>query len=284
MEDKKLILDNKNYVKDSLNLKNKVAVITGGGGFLGEKHAEAINEMGGISILLDISKEKAELNAKNIVRNYGGESIAIKCDITDQKSIESANLEILKLFGKVDILINNAANNPKVEGEFANNRLENFSINKWNNDLNVGLTGAFLCSKVFGKTMASKNSGNILNISSDLGIIAPDQRIYRRNDLSDDQQPVKPITYSVIKSGLIGMTKYLATYWVDKGIRCNALLPGGVSNSQDEEFKNKLNNLIPMGRMANVDEYKGAIVFLVSKASSYMNGALISIDGGRTCW
>ncbi len=284
MEDKKLILDNKNYVKDSLNLENKVAVITGGGGFLGEKHAEAINEMGGISILLDINKNKAKSNANKVVKNYGGESIAIKCDITDQKSIENANLEILKLFGKVDILINNAANNPKVESEFGNNRLENFSINKWNNDLNVGLTGAFLCSKVFGKTMACKNSGNILNISSDLGIIAPDQRIYRKIDLSDDQQPVKPITYSVIKSGLIGMTKYLATYWIDKGIRCNALLPGGVSNRQDEEFKNKLNNLIPMGRMANVDEYKGAIVFLASNASSYMNGALISIDGGRTCW
>ena len=132
--------------------------------------------------------------------------------------------------------------------------------------------------------MAEKGRGNILNIASDLAVIAPDQRIYKKNDLNYDSQPVKPISYSVIKSGLIGMTRYLSTYWIDKGVRCNALLPGGIYNGQEKEFVNKLTNLIPMGRMANINEYKGAIAFLVSNASSYMNGALLSIDGGRTCW
>ncbi len=273
-------------LKDSFDLNDKVAIITGGGGLLGEKHAEAINEMGGSTVLVDINEKRASINAENVVNKFGGKSIAIKCDITNPESIEIVKKEVLETFGKIDILINNAANNPKIEVEddFFNNRLENFSIEDWNKDLNVGLTGSFLCSKIFGKTMASREEGNILNIASDLAIIAPDQRIYKNNNFDYDNQPVKPITYSVIKSGLIGMTRYLSTYWIDKGVRCNALLPGGIYNGQEKEFVNKLTNLIPMGRMANINEYKGAIAFLVSSASSYMNGALLSIDGGRTCW
>ena len=275
----------KNFnLRDSFDLSEKVAVITGGGGLLGEKHAEAINEYGGTSILLDINKDKAMLNAKNVTERYGGKCIAIYSDITDPNSLQSAKNEILDIFGKIDILINNAANNPKVEDDFSNNRLEKFSLEKWNNDLNVGLTGAFLCSKVFGKTMAHRKQGNILNIASDLASIAPDQRIYKKMDIENDHQPVKPVSYSVIKSGLIGLTRYLATYWIDKGVRCNALLPGGIFNNQEEEFVNKLTNLIPMGRMADLNEYKGAVAFLVSNASSYMNGSLLTIDGGRTCW
>ena len=147
----------KNFnLRDSFDLSDKVAVITGGGGLLGEKHAEAINEYGGNSVLLDINKDKAMLNAKNVTERYGGQCIAIYSDITDPNSLQSAKNEILDIFGKIDILINNAANNPKVEDDFSNNRLEKFSLEKWNNDLNVGLTGAFLCSKVFGKTMASQ--------------------------------------------------------------------------------------------------------------------------------
>ena len=114
--------------------------------------------------------------------------------------------------------------------------------------------------------------------------IAPDQRIYKKKGIQNEHQPVKPVSYSVIKSGLIGLTRYLATYWIDKGIRCNALLPGGVFNDQEEEFVHRLTNLIPMGRMADLNEYKGAVAFLVSNASSYMNGSLLTIDGGRTCW
>ena len=133
--------------------------------------------------------------------------------------------------------------------------------------------------------MAKDDKGGIiLNISSDLSVIAPDQRIYQQKELERKLQPVKPITYSVIKSGLIGLTRYLATYWPDRGIRSNALSPGGVYNKQDKEFVKNLSKLIPMGRMAKIDEYKGAIQFLCSDASSYMNGQNIVIDGGRSIW
>ena len=182
-------------------------------------------------------------------------------------------------------MINNAAIDPKVKKQEKNlSRLENFSLDQWNIELAIGLTGAMLCSKIFGYEMSKNESGVILNISSDLGLIAPDQRIYKKEGLPENEQPVKPVTYSVIKHGLIGLTKYLATYWADKGVRCNALCPGGIYTGQPEEFINKLTDLIPLGRMANPDEYKATIVFMVSEASSYMNGTVVSMDGGRSCW
>ena len=141
-----------------------------------------------------------------------------------------------------------------------------------------------LCSKVFGLEMSRNEKGVILNISSDLGIIAPDQRLYKKSGLPYDKQPVKPVTYSVIKHGIIGLTKYLATYWVDEGVRVNSISLGGVSNDQDPKFVERLTNLIPLGRMAHEDEYKAAIIFLVSDASSYMTGSNLVIDGGRSCW
>ena len=150
--------------------------------------------------------------------------------------------------------------------------------------MRISLTGAFLCSQVFGCAMADRGSGVILNISSDLGIIAPDQRIYRQDDVAEEMQPAKPVTYSVAKHGIIGLTKFLATYWADAGIRVNAICPGGVYNGQPDEFVDKLTALIPMRRMADEDEYKAAVLFLISDASTYMTGSVLSIDGGRTCW
>ena len=167
---------------------------------------------------------------------------------------------------------------------FGNIRFDNFPLDLWNGDILVGLTGAFLCAQVFGTVMQEQRSGVILNISSDLGIIAPDQRIYRKDGLEEKDQTIKPVTYSVIKHGLLGLTKYLATYWANQGIRVNAVCPGGVYNGQDEQFLGKLTNLIPMGRMADKDEYKATILYLISDASSYMTGATLIVDGGRTCW
>lgn len=274
-------------VKELFDLKNKVAVITGGGGLLGQKHAEALAEFGCITVLVDIDEEKTIKAVKFIEKEFSVKSIAFKCDITIKKEIEKLRDFILSEFGRVDILINNAAIDPKVDNsgaEVSFSRLEYFDIDQWNKEISVGLSGAFLCSQIFGFQMAKQGEGVIINISSDLGIIAPDQKLYRKEGLPEEKQPVKPVTYSVIKHGLIGLTKYLATYWADKGIRVNSLCPSGVYTNQPEEFVQKISTLIPLGRMANVDEYKAAIVFLASEASSYMNGSTLIVDGGRTCW
>lgn len=270
-------------------VENKVVVITGGAGLLGCKHAEAVIEGKGIPVLLDISQTALNTADNKLKEKYGNtcKIEAYVTDITKREEIETLADVLMEKYGHIDALINNAANNPKVEGNAANMKaiqFENFPLHMWMEDMAVGLTGAFVCAQVFGNQMAKQGNGVILNISSDLGIIAPDQRIYRKDDLTEEQQTVKPVTYSVIKHGLIGLTKYLATYYAQKGVRANALCPAGVYNGQNEEFLQKLTNLIPMGRMAGVEEYKSTILYLISEASSYMTGSTVIVDGGRTCW
>ncbi len=269
------------------NLSGKVAVVTGGAGILGQMHAEIIAEAGGIPVLADVRGTDAKVVANTISKKYNTSALGVKTDITSKEEVENLRDVVLKKFGRIDILINNAANDPKVKGEGGGatwTRFGNFAQEIWEQDISVGLTGAFLCAQVLGTEMAKKGSGVIINISSDLGIIAPDQRLYEQEGLSIGEQPVKPVTYSVIKTALIGLTRYLSTYWAKKGIRVNALCPGGVEAGQPEEFKERLHSRIPMNRMANKDEYQGAILFLSSDASSYMTGSIITVDGGRTCW
>jgi len=261
-------------------------LITGGAGLLGNHHSEAIAEAGGIPVILDIDKETGIKISETISEKYKVECEFRHCDVSNESQLLSVKDSILNKFGQIDILINNATINPKIENNSTEDfsRLENLSIDQWNLELTVGLTGTMLCSKIFGLSMSENNGGVILNISSDLGVIAPDQRLYRKSKISHGEQPVKPITYSVIKHGLNGLTKYLATYWADKGVRVNSISPGGVFNNQDPEFVKRLTNLIPLGRMAREDELKAAIIFLVSDASSYMTGANLIIDGGRSVW
>ena len=267
------------------DMENRVVVITGGCGLLGIKHAEAVAEFGANPVLIDIVEDNyGNKKANEIIDRFDVKCNYYRCDITDESEINVTKEKILSIYSKVDVLINNAAIDPKVTNENSVNlsRLENFSRDQWDLELAVGLTGAMLCSKVFGSEMAKNNQGVILNISSDLGVIAPDQRLYKVRGVPNYQQPVKPITYSVIKHGLLGLTKYLATYWADNNVRVNALSPGGVYNNQPAQFVKKISKLIPIGRMANSDEFKSAVLFLISDASSYMTGHNLVIDGGRS--
>ncbi|MGD1091051.1 MAG: SDR family oxidoreductase [Bryobacteraceae bacterium] len=268
------------------DLTGRVAIITGGAGLLGEQHARVIAQAGGIPVLVDICSDRAGAKARAISEEFGVSACAITANIADRNDVERILHQTLEQHGRVDILINNAANNPRVEqsSEVNFSRFENFPVKQWTDDLSVGLTGAFLCSQVIGSEMARRRKGVIVNVASDLALIGPDQRLYRQEGLPDHLQPVKPVTYSVVKSGLIGLTRYLATYWADHGVRVNAISPGGVYNGQPEGFLSKLSSLIPLGRMANVDEYQGAMLFLCSDASSYMTGSNLVVDGGRTCW
>lgn len=271
-------------VTELFDLSNRVAIVTGGAGLLGYYHAAILSAAGAHVVLLDLPATNPRGRAQQLTDEYGSESLGIMTDITSEASLEDTRAQIIAKFGRIDILINNAANNPKVEDRNSNwSRVENFPVAMWEADIRVGLTGAFLCSRLFGAEMAKRKSGVIVNVASDLALIAPDQRLYRVDGLPEDQQPVKPVTYSVVKAGLVGLTRYLATYWSEDNIRVNAISPGGVFNQQSEPFLSRLKKLIPMGRMANRDEYQGAILFLCSDASSYMTGANLVIDGGRTC-
>lgn len=268
-------------------LDGKVIVITGAAGLLGRKHAEAIACYGGTPILLDLSEQTVNKLANELNDKYNIDSVGFSVDITNEDAIKNNVNQIIEGFGKIDGLINNAANNPRVEdsSEVNFSRLENFPIDIWNDDIDVGLTGSFLCAKYYGYQISKNpNGGSIVNISSDLGLVAPDQRLYSKHGLLEAQQPVKPVTYSVVKAGIIGLTRYLATYWAKKNVRCNAMCPGGIQNEQPEEFLHKVSQKIPMDRLANVDEYQGTLVWMLSDASSYLNGAIIPVDGGRTAW
>ncbi len=264
------------------DLTGRVTVITGGAGLLGLSHARAIHGAGGIPVLLDNATQDLGV----LRRTAGFDVDYICCDITVEAQLKQALTKILQRYNRVDALINNAANNPRVEEPvaFINSRLENYPLDRWAADLAVGLTGAMLSSRVFGMELARRGKGVIINIASDLALIAPDQRLYLVDGVDPSEQPVKPVSYSVVKTGLIGLTRYLATYWADVGVRANAICPGGVENNQNAVFLKRIQKRIPLGRMAGVDEYQGAILFLASDASSYMTGAVLTVDGGRSAW
>jgi len=274
-------------IDNLFSLSGKVVVITGAAGLLGEKHAEAVAAYGGTPVLLDLSQTAVDVLAEKLNKQYKTNAIGFSIDITNESKVESVSNEVFKRFGKINGLVNNAANNPKVEATSERNfsRLENFPLNIWEQDIAVGLTGSYLCTKYFGFQISqNKDGGSIVNISSDLGVMAPDQRLYEEEGVADSQQNVKPVTYSVVKSGMIGLTRYIATYWADKNVRCNAMCPGGVENGQPEIFLNKVQSRIPMNRLAQPNEYQGTLIWMLSDASSYLNGAIISVDGGRTTW
>lgn len=269
------------------DISGHVVIISGGGGLLGHAFGKAILEADGIPIILDISNEALQKTKQLFEDSFKRDIDCFLCDIVNKSDLIHIRDIIIEKYGHIDGLINNAANNPKVEGgskNLAATKFTDFPVNIWQDDLAVGLTGAMLCAQVFGGVMEKQESGVIINISSDYGIISPDQRVYRKEGVPEEEQIIKPVSYSVVKHGIMGLTKYLATYWAKKGIRVNTLCPASLANGQDEEFVKKLSNLVPMGRMSNPDEYVGTVLYMLSNASSYMTGATVVLDGGRTIW
>lgn len=267
-------------MKENFSLKNKVILVTGAAGLMGMQHCEAILRYDGIPVLLDKNMDLLDKAKKSLDKKFSSHVDIFTLDITSESEVKECCKLIENKFKNIHGLINNAANNPKVENPSSNfsNELQNFSLEAWNNDLSVGLTGSFLCTKYFGYLISkNSNGGSIINVSSDLGLIGPKQHLYSKNNF-------KPVSYSVVKSGIIGLTRFTATYWADKNVRCNAICPGGIENNQPAAFLKKISKEIPMGRLAKKDEYQGVVTWMLSDASSYLNGAVIPIDGGRTAW
>ncbi len=269
----------------------KVVVLTGAAGLLGSRYAAALADSGYALVLLDIDAAALqELRSTLLESGADPECVIVApVDLTAEDQVEACARDVWSRFNRVDALVNNAANDPKVEagGVSSATRLEAFPLAQWEADISVGLTGSFLCAKHFGPLIAQgTDGGTITNISSDLGLIGPDQRLYRDPALADDQQPVKPVSYSVVKTALIGLTRYLATYWAghSTSVRSNALCLGGVNDGPSSQFVEDVSLRIPLGRMARPNEYSGLLLFLLSDHAEYMNGAVVVADGGRTVW
>ncbi|KKS69562.1 MAG: Oxidoreductase, short chain dehydrogenase/reductase family protein [Parcubacteria group bacterium GW2011_GWA1_42_7] len=259
-------------IEKIFNLKNKIAVITGGLGILGTVYAQTLAEAGAKVAVFDVIEPLNDHKLKKLSKKFPIKFF--KVDIARRPQVENALKEIKKSWGTPNILINNAAIDfpPDKVGE----KPEDYPIDKWNKMIEVNLTGMLICCQVLGAEMAKNKGGSIVNISSHYGIVSPDQRIYTNF--------FKPVSYSVTKSGVLNLTRYFATYWGDKNVRVNTFTPGGVFNNQNEDFIKKYSDRVPLGRMANREEYRGVILFLASDASSYMTGSNLIIDGGWTAW
>lgn len=269
---------------DPFSIKDRLVVITGAAGLLGREYARAIAQAGGTPLLLDVDCSALH-EIEQQIRLEKGNSVSHCVDVTDSFAVREVANQTLVDFGPAWGLINNVAANPPMgPNADGRDRLENFPIEQWERDIQLGLTSAFECSRIFGAQMASVGSGSIVNIASDLAVLAPDQRIYRKPGQTDEAAAVKPVSYSVVKAGLLGLTRYLATYWAPTPVRCNALLPGSVMGQQGPHLVANLESRIPLGRLAQPNEYSGAVIFLLSDASAYMTGSLLTMDGGRSAW
>ena len=271
-------------VLDKFSLKGNTVLVTGGGGLLGRQFALALAQAGADVMLADLAYEAAADQAE-VIRTEGLSAEALAVDVVDPDSTRAMVEQTLARFGRLDVLINSAALDPKFDpqhqSEQAANAFETYSLEAWRKALDVNLTGMFLASQAAVQPMLAQGKGVIINICSTYGINGPDQRIYIR---PDGTRSYKPVYYSVTKAGVLGFTRYLAAYYAGKNIRVNALTPGGVYNQHDEVFVKAYSAKTILGRMANIDEMSAAMLFLTSDASSYMTGANLIVDGGWTAW
>jgi NAD(P)-dependent dehydrogenase (short-subunit alcohol dehydrogenase family) len=266
-------------------MKNKFCIITGAGGLLGFHHALALARINIGLVLVDINNLRLSGCKNKILKEFPtARVIDYVCDISNEKEIISLKKKLFKKNVNVEILINNAALNPTMNNLKKSSKVENYDIYKLKKEIDVNLISSFMMIKYFGPIMAKNKKGSIINIASDLAVNAPDHAIYSKSDNINNVKNFKPIGYSISKFGIIGLTKYISTYWAHRNVRCNALAIGGVQNGQNSFFIKNICKRIPMNRMANVNEYQKTIVYLSTDDSSYMNGHTLILDGGRSAW
>jgi NAD(P)-dependent dehydrogenase (short-subunit alcohol dehydrogenase family) len=268
-------------LSELFSLKEKVAVVTGALGLIGKHHCHALADAGANVVVCDLN----ETECADFASSLSVLSLGISADITNKKSVKNLRDKIISNYGKIDILVNNAAINDKFEDPLAaleESKFENYPVEMFRKSLDVNVTGMFLCSQVLGTEMANRGYGSIINVASTYGIVAPDQSIYKNE--KGEQTFYKSAAYTVTKGAVISFTRFLAAYWGNKGVRVNTLSPGGVKDNQKEFFVKNYSAKTPLGRMARPTDYKGALVFLASDASSYMTGANLVVDGGWTSW
>lgn len=268
----------KHKEKYLLDVSGRVVIVTGGAGQLGGRYVRAFLESGAFVAIFDQWLENPKGGLKKIKSNR---LMGLRVDITDKRSIEEGLGEVISRFGYPKVLVNNAAlDTPPNASEFNTGPFETYPEEAWDQMMNVNLKGSFLCCQIIGSAMAKNGGGSIINISSIYGMLSPDQTIYQYK-----RKPFfKAVGYSVSKSGIYNLTRYLATYWAKKNVRVNTLTLAGVFNNQEEIFLKNYSAKVPLGRMARPDEYNGPILFLASEASSYMTGANLICDGGYSAW
>jgi 2-deoxy-D-gluconate 3-dehydrogenase len=273
-------------IHKKFDLTGRVAVVTGGVGLLGAEFCRTLAEAGAAVAVVDLNASASQGTADALTKN-GYKALAVPTDITQPDSVNAMVAKVLSEFGRLDILVNSAALDPKFDPDavkkgMAPGAFEDYPLDQWNAAMSVNLTGMFLVTQACVKPMiAQRKKGSIINICSTYGLNGPDQRIY----VKDGQRVAfKPVYYTVTKAGVMGFTKYLAAYYAGTEIRVNALTPGGVFNNHEEYFVKNYSAKTIMGRMANKDEMNGALLFLASDASSYMTGNNVVVDGGWTAW
>jgi len=266
------------FIDNLFGLNGKTAIVTGAAGQLGSQYCRTLLSAGANVAAFDINPDNPK---GNLIVLASEKFLNVKVDITNRDSIADGLSQVKQRFGNPSILVNNAAiDSPPDAVDGDTGPFETYPDESWCKIMNINVRGMFLCCQVIGGDMAKHDGGSIINISSIYGMLSPDQRIYEYRE----KPFFKPIAYSVSKSAVFNMTRYLATYWAKNNVRVNTLTLAGVFNNQDERFLKSYVNKVPLGRMANQDEFNGAIMYLASNASSYMTGSNIVVDGGFTCW
>lgn len=268
-------------VNGMFRLDGKVAVVTGGTGILGRGYCRAMAQSGAAVVVADLDQEACDRLAREIADETGARVLGLAVDLSSEQAIIDWAKALLDRCGVVDVLMNNAA--AKADGFFA--PLEKYRLQTWNEVMAVNVNALFLAVRELGPGMADRGRGSIINVSSIYGVVGPDQRIYEGSWYEDLGGSINtPMIYAATKGAVVSITRYLATYWGPKGLRVNCVTPGGVASGQNEEFDRRYSARVPMGRMARADEMIGAVLYLASDASSYVNGQNIIVDGGWTAW